>query len=136
VVDASVAAKWVAAEEFSDQAATLLGWDTLYAPTHWMAEAVNALWGKVYRSELRARDAAERAAALADAPVVGVPLAGLMQGSFTLSIAFGITIYDSLYVALAELRRLPLVTADRRLVRRIGPGGLKSGSILWVGDLR
>ncbi len=54
VVDASVAAKWVVEEAFSAQAASLLTGNTLHAPAHWLAEAVNVLGAKVARGELAA----------------------------------------------------------------------------------
>ena len=46
-------------------------------------------------------------------------LAPLMQRAFAISVAHMVTIYDALYVALAEQRDIPLVTMDQRLVRRL-----------------
>ena len=119
VIDASVAVKWVVAEPFSDRANALLASTTLWAPAHWQAEAVNGLWGRVYRGEMSAEDAEDRASTLIDAPVGVVPLSGLIERSLALSIALKITVYDSLYVALAEARGLPLISSDRELMRRM-----------------
>lgn len=53
VVDASVAVKWVFAEDHLDAALRLLGQaDSLLAPAHWLAEATNALWAKSIRGDL------------------------------------------------------------------------------------
>ena len=119
VVDASVAIKWVVEEEFSDQAGTLLTGTTLCAPAHWQAETVNAIWGRVHRGKLSAADGRERASTLISAPVEAVPLAGLLDQAFHLAVALRLTVYDSLYVALAKVRSIPLVSDDRRLLRRM-----------------
>ena len=46
----------------------------------------------------------------------------------------GVSVYDGLYVALAEGRGIPLVTADERLIRRVsGYVGLAK-LMVWVGE--
>ena len=134
VVDASVAAKWVVAEEHSARAVLLLGCDEIHVPEHWLAEAVNVLWSKVLKGDLEGSDAEERMTALMRAPVIGAPVAGLMPRAFAISVAHAVTIYDSLYVALAVERGIPVVTADERLVRRFRTTEL-SNSVVWIGDL-
>jgi len=119
VVDASVAIKWVVDEEFSDQAGTLLTGTTLCAPAHWQVEAVNAIWRQVHRGRLSSEEGRQRASTLISAPVEPVPLAALFDQAFQLAVALRITVYDSLYVALAKVRAIPLVSADRRLLRRM-----------------
>lgn len=119
VVDASVTLKWVVDEEFSEQAGALLTGTALCAPAHWQAEAVNAIWGQVYRNKLSAEDARQRASTLINAPVEPVPLATLLDQAFGLSVTLRLTVYDSLYVALAKARGIPLVSDDRRLLRRM-----------------
>ena len=133
VVDASVAAKWVVEEAHSDRAALLLGFDALHAPGHWRAEAVNVLWAKVIRGDLTAGDAEERMAALLRAPVIDTPIVALMPRAFAIAMGLGVTVYDGLYVALAEGRGIPLVTADERLIRRVS-GDVGLGRLMiWVG---
>ena len=134
VVDASVAAKWVIAEDHSAQAALLLAFDALHAPGHWRAEAVNVLWSKVMQGDLTGEDAEERMSVLLRAPVIDTPIAALMPRAFAIAVALKVTIYDALYVALAEGRGIPLVTADERLIRRVsGDPGLAK-RMVWVGD--
>ncbi len=135
MIDASVAAKWVVEEDYSANAALLLDYDTLHAPAHWRAEAVNVLWAKVFRGDLTAADAEERVQVLSRAPVVDAAIAGLVSRAFAISVAHSVTIYDSLYVALAEQRDIPLVTADERLVRRLVADADLGKRMVWVGDL-
>jgi predicted nucleic acid-binding protein len=135
VVDASVAVKWVVEEEHSAKAAILLGFDACHAPDHWQAEAVNVLWSKVLRGDLTATDAEERMTVLLRAPVIGTPIADLMVRAFAISVALTVTIYDSLYVALAERRDIAMVTADGRLIRRLSADATLAKRVVWVGDL-
>ncbi len=135
VVDASVAAKWVVEERHSAEAALLLGFDTLYAPDHWRAEAVNVLWSKVFHGDLTQADAEERMTVLLRAPITETPIATLMPRAFQIAVVRMVTVYDALYVALAEQRGVPLVTADERLVRRLeGDVGL-GRLVVGVGSL-
>nr|WP_294531315.1 type II toxin-antitoxin system VapC family toxin [uncultured Rhodopila sp.] len=135
MIDASVAVKWVVEEDHSANAALLLGYDTLYAPAHWRAEAVNVLWAKVFRGDLTAVDAWERMLVLNRAPVVETAIAGLVPRAFAISVAHSVTVYDSLYVALAEQRGIPFVTADERLVRRLAGDADLGNRLVWVGTL-
>lgn len=135
VVDASVSAKWVVEEDHSAKAALLLQCDARHAPDHWLAEAVNVLWSKVFKGDLTAADAEERMIVLLRAPVIGTPVADLMPRAFAISMAQTVTIYDSLYAALAEKLNVPLVTADERLVRRMSGDAALGKRMVWVGDL-
>jgi predicted nucleic acid-binding protein len=135
VVDASVCAKWVVEEDHSAEAISLLQYDARHAPDHWQAEAVNVLWSKVFKGDLTSSDAEERMMVLLRAPVAGTPVAGLMPRAFAISVANAVTIYDSLYLALAEKRNIPFVTADRRLIRRMASDAAFAQRLVWVGDL-
>ncbi len=135
VIDASVATKWVAPEALSDRASLLLGETTMCAPAHWQAEAVNALWGKVHRGEWHPGIASERARALMRAPVESVPLPGLFDRALKHAIALEATIYNSLYLSLAEERGIPFVTDDRKLLRRIAQDPGLAALARWLGDM-
>lgn len=121
--------KWVVEEQHSAKAALLLQYDALHAPDHWHAES------KVFNGDLSATDVQERMAVLLRAPVAGTPIAGLMPRAFAISVSNVVTIHDSLYIALAEKRGIPLVTADRRLIRCISSDAALAKLIVWVGDL-
>ena len=135
VVDASVAVKWVVEEDHSAKAALLLEFDACHAPDHWRAEAVNVLWSKVFHGDLTAADAEERMTVLLRAPVIAAPIADLMPRAFAISVALRVTIYDSLYVALAEKRDIAMVTADERLIGRLSGNAALAKLMVWVGDL-
>jgi predicted nucleic acid-binding protein len=135
VVDASVAVKWVVEEDHSAKAVLLLEFDACHAPDHWRAEAVNVLWSKVCYGDLAAADAEERMAILLRAPVIATPIADLMPRAFAIAVARTVTIYGALYVALAETRDIPLVTADERLIRRLSGDPALAKRMVWVGDL-
>lgn len=111
VVDASVAVKWVVEEEGSD-AALALSHESLAAPSLWLAECANVLWVKARRGEIDEQEARERQSWLAEAPVLLVPLEELLEDAVALAFRLDVTIYDALYVALAQRRREPLITAD------------------------
>ncbi|MDQ2803155.1 MAG: type II toxin-antitoxin system VapC family toxin [Pseudomonadota bacterium] len=133
VIDASVAVKWMVAEEHSGIALRLLrDYELLVAPAHWLAEAGNALWGKCHRRELAEGAVMERVAVLAGAPISATPLDELLHAATTISLQLGITVYDSLYISLAQNRRLPLITADRPLFEAaqhlVGPVEVR-----WIG---
>jgi hypothetical protein len=71
VVDASVAVKWVFAEDHTEAAPRLLNQaQSLLAPAHWLAEAAN-------RGDLNGAEVQERVTLLAEAPVATTPLAQL-----------------------------------------------------------
>jgi predicted nucleic acid-binding protein len=98
------------------------------------AEAVNVLWAKVVRGDLAAPDAQERMALLARAPVIGAALPDLMPRAFAISLAHAVTIYDSLYVTLAEKLDIPMISADARLIRRLADDAGLAKRAVWVGD--
>jgi predicted nucleic acid-binding protein len=135
VVDASVAAMWVVEEDHSANAALLLDYQKLHAPSHWRAEAVNVLWAKVFRGDLTAEDAEERMLVLNRAPVMDSVIAGLMPRAFAISLVHVITVYDSLYVALAEELDIPFVTADQKLIRRLAGDANLGKRMVWVGGI-
>ncbi len=93
------------------------------------------LWSKVCKGDLTAADAEERMIVLLRAPVIGTPVPDLMPRAFAISVAQAVTIYDALYVALAEKLNVPLVTADERLIRCMAGDAALGKRMVWVGDL-
>ena len=70
VVDASVAVKWLVAEEDSDAADRLLaGGDDLYAPRLMVSEVANAVWRKARMGEIERGQAGILMAAVSEMPV-------------------------------------------------------------------
>lgn len=117
VVDASVAAKWLAPEAESPLADTLLA-DELLAPDLLYAEVANILWKKQQREQMTpgAVDVASRW--LLQLPLVVHESADLMAPALSLALRLQHPAYDCFYLALARQSGCALVTADRRLFER------------------
>jgi predicted nucleic acid-binding protein len=125
VVDSSVAVKWFVPEALSDVAARLLEPEyDLAAPDLLVPEFGNVLWKKLRRNELRRDEALEIVAALGEVPLTIVGSAELVAPALEIAAAYGRTVYDALYVALAVARDCALVTADERLAVALAGGPL------------
>lgn len=126
VVDASVVIKWVVDEPDAVVAREIaLDGAQLIAPSHLMAEVGRGLLRSKRAGILSVADA-ERALRGLQKIVALEPLERLALLAFTIADNASVTIYDALYVALAEQADDVLVTADRRLC-----DGLKSTP--WAG---
>lgn len=124
VVDSSVAFKWVVPEQWSDKA-KLLRDDVrnaiyqLLAVDIFPAEIAHGLT----RAERQGRIAIPQARILwADVmtiPPAFFPCVALTPRAIDISSRLRIGVYDCLYVALAELEKCDLVTADDKLVNNV-----------------
>ena len=121
VVDASVLVKWLVEEEFSTEAATLLGGGfSLVAPALIFAEATNALWSMRRRGDISATDLADATKLLEDVPVsVPVSMLELAASAARLAVDLDHPAYDCFYLALAIQRQYRVVTADKRFHDRV-----------------
>ena len=91
----------------------------------WVPHLIDAEVGQALRREVAAgRLAEERADAalgdLARMPLRRIEHVGLLPRAWELR--HNVSFYDSLYVSLAEVLDVPLVTLDRRLARAVGDG--------------
>jgi predicted nucleic acid-binding protein len=134
-IDASIAIKWFIPEEGSDSALRLLAEDLL-CPDLLFPEVGNILWKKMRRGEIH-EDKGQAVLNVLSRGQMEVHASSSSQllGS-TLAIAneTGLTFYDALYVSLAVLEGPPLVTADRKLVRKLEKTRFAT-HVVWVGDL-
>ena len=137
VVDASVAVKWVVEEEFSAAAERLLTMGTaLHAPAHWLAEASNAIVAySVFKGVLSADAAREKVAFLTELPVQDGKLQAISRIAADMALDLGVTVYDTLYLALAAELSVPFVTADRKLYDRVRAHGRWGQHLCWVADV-
>jgi predicted nucleic acid-binding protein len=120
VVDASVAIKWYLDEPHADAALELVAREPdLIAPDLVVAEVGNALWKRQRQGEITAEHVNAIAIALPKAFAALSPAADLIADALTLADHLDHPVYDCLYLALAARRQVELVTADRRLVRRV-----------------
>ncbi|MDB5686638.1 MAG: PilT protein N-terminal, partial [Rhizorhabdus sp.] len=119
VIDASVAIKWVVAEDGTPEAVSLLGVPGLVAPDLLIPECSNILWTKVRRSELTADEAMMAARILQHADVEIYPMRSLLETATRLALDLDRAAYDCVYLALAVANGWRFVTADVRFLRRV-----------------
>jgi predicted nucleic acid-binding protein len=119
-VDSSVAIKWFIPETGSESAVDLLKED-LIAPDLLFAEIGNILWKKVVRKEISEDVGHSILAAFSRGPIE-IRSSGsghLLDLALAISNEAEITFYDALYVSLAASEGPRLVTADRKLLRKL-----------------
>lgn len=137
VVDASVAVKWLVAEELSEEAAALLDTRcTLLAPDLLFAEATSALTTKHRHGEISGKELAELVDLLRTAPVA-TPLSmrQLAASSARLAVDLGHPVYDCFYLALAIHEDYPVVTADTRFYEKVRMHPYLGDRIVHVADI-
>jgi len=115
VLDASIAVKWFVPEQDSEEALTLRdqhikGRLTLFAPALIIYEVANALR---YRSDITKADLERNIEALfqLDMTLIAPSSKSTVKATLTAR-RLGITVYDAVYVELAEDIGCKLVTAD------------------------
>jgi predicted nucleic acid-binding protein len=119
VVDASVVAPALGDDtDEGDRYRARLRGESLAAPELVDPEVVSVLRRRHADGHLDERRAAQALSDLVDLPLRRVSHRFLLRRCWELR--DNLTIYDATYVALAELLRVPLVTADRRLSRAPG----------------
>lgn len=135
VVDASVIIKWFVDEEHSKKAIALRqgyidGKLDIVCPNLLPYEVLNALRYNPESGEEHVRLAAEalKKYQLWLYPILGELAALCIKNSF----AYGMSLYDSAYVSLAEYLDSTLYTADEKLLDKVG----KSGKFKHISDFR
>lgn len=123
VIDASVAVKWFARETLTDQAREYLtSPDELVAPAWLIVEAASTFWKKVKQSEMLEIHADRH---IQDLPLFFArlyPASELVTSAFRLAFALKHSVYDCIYLALAERENIPIVTADVELAKAVEKG--------------
>jgi len=118
VVDASVAIKWVVAEEGAERAIALLDYG-LIAPDLLFAECANILWRKQRHREITEEEAGIAARTLEQADLAVVSARGYLARAVAIAVELDHPAYDAIYLAVAEAFGLRLATADHRLIRKV-----------------
>ena len=126
VIDASIAVKWVLAEDGADRAAALRELpDELIAPTLITAEIGSAMRKRVVAKELTTAEAINAAGAATSLLDRLVPIPELATRALTLAIELRHPIYDCLYLALAQREDVALITADIDLIAKAKAAKIK-----------
>ena len=121
VVDASVALKWFLADEPHGAEATALlrGDEAKIAPDLVIVEACNAAWTSLRLGRIEPSELADIAAILPRFFAELISTAPLAKRAAFIAVQLDHPIYDCFYLALAEARQAPLLTADTRLLQRV-----------------
>ncbi len=138
VIDASVLIKFFIPEILSEKAEELYtqvgeGSLRLLVPDLIFAEVGNIIWKKHRMKELIPSEAKEIADAIVSLPLEIAASKTLMPLAVDIGLAYGITVYDAIYVSLAKIHETILVTADRKLVEIMGKTDFKK-YIAWLGN--
>ncbi len=128
VVDASVAVKWLVAEEESDAAQRLVAsGQELHAPRLLASEVANAVWRKARLGEVERGRAGALVATVPDMPVRWHSDETVCADAIRLALTCDRPVYDCMYLALAQRLGSRLITADRRFANALSQtehGGL------------
>ena len=120
VVDASVAIRWYVEAPGTAAAIAILDSDKiLVAPDIVVAEVANVAWKLARAGQISHEHGARIAAALPSAFSNLIGAASLATRALEISSHLDHPVYDSLYIALAELNQAQLVTTDERLIRAV-----------------
>ena len=135
VVDASVAVKWLVAEEDTEAANRLLqGSHELHAPRLLASEVANALWRKVRLGEIPHGDAGLLAAAVTEMPLLWSDDERVCADSIRLALELERPVYDCVYLALGHRIGATLVTADIRFANAM-KATVHGGDVVTLTDL-
>jgi predicted nucleic acid-binding protein len=121
VVDASVALKWFLADEpnVEEALAIVREGTALIAPDMLIAEVCNAAWRSARLGRMSQAQVDEIAALLPRFFDTLVGAADLASRAVAIAGQLDHSVYDCLYVALAEVQEVSLVTADARLLGKV-----------------
>jgi predicted nucleic acid-binding protein len=120
VLDSSVTLAWIYADEVTpaiEQVFNRIADTQAWVPAIWPAEVANGLQSGVRRGRI---DTSFRDPALPDLALRAIVIDAdtntyVWTTTTRLATRFGLTIYDSLYLELAQRRGLPLASLDRDL---------------------
>ncbi len=136
VLDSSVVVALFFKEEASGKAEEIVGKHSeRYTVSQVYPEVANAAWKRVkfYGEDAElVRQALDSAIEFIDGVCEVVDARELLDRAFDLSLEYGVTVYDALFVALAAKLSAKLVTLDRKLYEKLEGTKLK-GLVHLVG---
>lgn len=135
VIDASVAAQWLLPEANTPEALQVLSVvPRLIALELIYSEVANTLWKRMRRGEITRQQGEQLLSTFFSIRLEIHPTIALFPAAWQVAADLGITVYDALYVALAELLHAPLLTADRRLHNQANALSLRI-QVVWIADI-
>ena len=136
-VDASLAAKWIFTEDYSEQALSLVtncarARQRVIAPPLLPIEVTNIIRRRMLSESLTLADAHQFLTRFMAFPVSLRSPATLYEQALTIADTHNLpAVYDAHYVALAQMVGCTLWTDDRRLLTALGG---KLTFVKWIGD--
>lgn len=137
VVDASVAAKWFLPDEPDVTAAVTVladfraGRTALVTPGHLRYEVPSAIRAGYRTKRLTLEGSRAAISRFLSLQVPTIDDASMIEAGYEHSLRFGCSLYDGVYLALAESLDCPFVFADRRLRNGLGEEFPRA---LWLTD--
>lgn len=122
-IDASIAIKWVIAEERSSDALALRRGHALIAPDLLVSECASVLWKKVQRGQLTTDEAILTARLLTGAGIELLPARALLEAATRMALDLNHAAYDCIYLALALANNCRFVTADAGFFQKVKNSG-------------
>jgi len=140
VIDATVLIKFYVPEILSERAERLLARVEkkeidLLAPDLIYPEAGNILSKKQRLKELTRPEVEQITDAILLLPLKIEVSKSLLTVAVDIAIAYGMTVYDALYLSLAKVYETTMITADRKLVEALAKADLRD-SITWLGSYK
>ena len=118
VVDASVAVKWFVPEPLQANAWTLAKQpENLAAPDLLLVEIASIAWKKAVRGEITRIVAIEISRKVVDGVHSFFPAEPFARRALEIGLDLNHSVYDCMYIAVAELTGYSLVSADNRLLK-------------------
>ncbi len=120
IVDASVGVKWLFQEHDSSQAISVLhrfqrGEIKIIVPEIFYLEVANTCWTKAKKKLATVKQVIDSLDRINDLSLIKYSDQELADVALENSLRFNTSVYDSLYLALAEIYLAPLITADEAL---------------------
>lgn len=135
IVDASIAIKWFLPEIHSEYALRLQGIPDLYAPDFMLLECSNILIKKVRRDELEKSVADDIQQVLLQVPITFTPWQDLLVESAEVAHGTYRSLYDCLYLVLAQRLGGKMVTADKKFYEALVSDEIWGRHLLWIEGL-
>jgi predicted nucleic acid-binding protein len=130
-----VACKWYLDEVLSEAARRLLIEDIrLAVPRFFFLETCSVMAKRHRRREMTADDVQAVAESLERLPLNVWPDSALQRDALQSALRYRLSVYDAMYLALADTIDGRLVTADQRLVKAAAGSGW-AARLLWLGGL-
>jgi predicted nucleic acid-binding protein len=139
VVDANVGVKWLELfrkEPLVIEARAFLELSVqrkfgMMVPDLFWPEVGNILWKAVRRNQCTPQDATKGLSLLENLELQTVPCSSIAQAALEIALHYRRSVYDSLYVALAQASQSELITADEKLANALA-GHLP---VKWLGAI-